>query len=260
MKKIGLSYLIVSLSLGVFAPPAAGQDRLFKQVELPDQAKVISDDRTASLHAYFGRRNRLVQIDIGVLTSDRPFKLELFDDAIVIVRKVSIEEFIPGSWRWKGEVIAPRSPIYLQDGSPLTPEEQKELEDSAHRIELIIVENEHEKMTEEIDSPRPDTSMPTQAFGSNFGAEEEQVSRMIDPGKQYSIEGHIGVVALSNLYRIVPLQSAGDFHVVIEIDQDKMFFVPETGVTAEENKTNRGRRERYEEFKRQREGNREVSK
>jgi hypothetical protein len=263
MKMLSWKGALTGVIVAMFAQASIAQDQLFEEALTDNQAETIANDRRASLNSYFAKRSRLVKINVRALASDRSFLLEPFRDANaqqITVQRTSVEEFIPGSWRWIGEIVSPRLPVSAVNGPELTQEQQKELEVSAHQIELILVEiaDQSEKPAQR--HPGLNSVSTDQSFGIGTDVDESRQDSSFDPDKQYVVGGEFYVLALGGLFRIVSIESNPDVYAIFEIDHEKTFAVPEQGDLSQESDENRIKREDYEAYKKQVDSRLEGSK
>ena len=251
MKRTDKSFFIVPLTLAVCWQSATAEIDLFVPVDDADAREVIQTDRRAALSAYFGQRIRLVTINPVALSSDGPIRLELFPDVEITVERVSFDEIMQGGWSWKGQIIEPRRSGYLADGRPLTAEEQRELEDSINRVSLSVVD-----LSEWGVHPSVEEAGFTQESQTGFSAQAPQrppdVDRSLPLSSGYQVQGRISSPALQYPYRIRPVVSAENYHVVIEVDRSRTFRYPHPNALGEwtESEENASRRLAYEEFRR----------
>ena len=247
--------LLSGLCLSVLVIPTdalAHEALLLRAKETRTAADVIASDLWAERSAYFGKRSRLASLNASVLLADEPFDIEVFDGVTITIKKTEIRQNIPNSWIWVGQQIEPRMPVWLPNGRELSPEQQRALEDDVHRVQFLIIRTDPgQKSVDE--SPAPVApAEPLETFGAVSPAAEASQPRQqtLDPAGTYVIKGLISTPGINHQYKLEPVDSSPSSVLVVEIDPDKSFLVPESD-NAEESDENRERRLRYESFVRE---------
>jgi len=208
MKTDKLAILLTALILVPTGAFAELQEFLIPVDPLEEATQRNKSNRFLQEHGYFASRYRIVRVNTSLLESEEQFTISFFDDVSLTVQ-VQERDVHPQGYRlsWSGKVVDPPiSPKFLEDQGN-TPEQAKFMHASMFGITISAIKYDYDEAN--------DQSFPSYTRDSN-----ERASRS---STFYGVGAFFAVSSLPAHYSLRALKNDKRYHVLFEIDQDKIF-------------------------------------
>lgn len=188
----------------------------------PDELTQVEQSNEYFLKArlYFAKRHRIVRINETVLQSNEPFTISLFPDTQITVARESARIYPESVIHWKGKITSPEATAVLES-----------------TVGLSITGVAYDR---DIASNR---SYPSRSERNAQGFKRPDDSSLIAKSAFYSFATDISLPSNGDGYQIRALEASPEFHIVIEVDKSREFFVEVTT-----DRENEKRRDAYNSY------------
>lgn len=211
--------LIHLMCMAFLAIPMLGYAQtpeLFEPFSERDE-KMIRAENDYSLQRllYGSKRHRIVQVDIDILRSGKPFTMNLFDDEVFVVQPDTVETKKGGLYFvMKGHFANPELTVNELMSEFRSEEEARQVFDAFFGIKLIVGLYRHEAETNANFSFLPRLRS---ASGELLVPNPSD-----DPSLFYGVRGTIDSPTSAKMFSLAPLEMGGARHVVLEIDPEQI--------------------------------------
>jgi len=218
MRTIACFFVAVSCSFsGTVLAESLGE--LLIPISRDELAQVEqSNEYFLKARLYFAKRHRIVRINESVLNSDVAFTISLFPDTQVTVRRDSIRIDPDSLIHWKGKIIHPPVPLSTFVNSGMPEGEATAVWESIVGLSITGVAYDRDVASNQ--------SYPSKSERNAQGFRRPENASLITKSAFYSFATtNISVPSQGDTYQIKTLQVSPEFHLVVEGDKSREFFV-----------------------------------
>ena len=243
MKAFFLTILAASLSLFLshaladapeFLIPVTGSDEAIARVNNPYFLKK---------ETYFAKQYRIVKVNTDLLLNADQIKIPLFDDLSVTLQVSKVNVHVNGfTIGWTGRFIEPSVSVDDLVAGGLSPKRAEALFQHVNSLSISAAQISFDETTR----------LKYPHYFPRFEKFLNSTRKFSSDGKSavYEVGFLIEGIVLPKTYELIPLFSDPQYHVLIEVDRNKLFVKPfeDDDTSYTETPENIAKRQQYRDF------------